>query len=63
MARRSRSPGRSKSRRSTKKSGKSGSKKKLNKWVKHVLAQSKKLNITFGQALSDSRVKTSYQKK
>ena len=65
MARRSRSASKSKSpksRRSTRKSRKSGSKKKVNAWVKHVVAQSKKLNISLKQALQDSRVRASYKK-
>ena len=44
-------------------SRKSGSRKKLNKWVKHVLAQSKKLGLKYGDALKDKRVKASYKKK
>lgn len=48
--------------RSSRKSRKSGSRKKLNKWVKHVLAQSKKLGLKYGDALKDKRVKASYKK-
>jgi hypothetical protein len=57
--RKSKSP---KTRRSSKKAGKkAGSRKKVNKWVSHVLKQSKKLNLSFKDALSDARVKKSYK--
>jgi hypothetical protein len=43
-------------------SRKSGSRKKINKWVKTVLAQSKKLGLSYKEALSDPRVKAAYKK-
>lgn len=47
---------------SSKKARKAGSRKKVvNKWIKHVKAQAKKLNLTYGAALSDPRVKAAYK--
>ena len=59
-ARRSKSP---KVRRaSSKKAKKAVSKKRVaNKWIKHVKAQSKKLGITYGAALSDPKVRAAYK--
>lgn len=48
--------------RQSRQSRKSGSRKKVNKWVKTVLAQSKKLGLSYKEALSDPRVKAAYKK-
>jgi hypothetical protein len=39
-----------------------GSKKKVNAWIKHVSAMSKKLGLTYPQALKSAEVKKSYKK-
>jgi hypothetical protein len=39
-----------------------GSKKMVNKWVQHIKAQSKKMGLTYKQAMMDPRVKASYKK-
>jgi hypothetical protein len=65
--RKSRSPKRvrrvrkSSTKRSPKKVRRVGS-KKVNKWVQVVKMQSKKLGLTYKQALSDPRVKAAYKK-
>jgi hypothetical protein len=47
--------------RSSKKVKRSGSRKKVNKWVSHVKAMTKKLELTYPQALRDPRVKAAYK--
>ena len=40
---------------------KARSSKKVNKWVSHVKAMTKKLELTYPQALRDPRVKAAYK--
>lgn len=47
--------------RKSKKASKRTSRKKVNKWVVHVKAQSKKLGLKYKDALSDPRVKAAYK--
>lgn len=46
---------------SAKKAAKRTSRKKVNKWIQHVRSMSKKLNLKYGDALSDPRVKAAYK--
>lgn len=47
--------------RSGKKAKRAGSKKKVNKWIVHVMKESKRLGLTYPQALKSAEVKKSYK--